>query len=101
MSFDMARIGILLFTSWLRGPPPGAFMAIYRMFREGVFSPDEIESLSAAYEAALKVLRLKDREDPVTELIAAKIIQVYRLGEHDPATICTRSLKELGVRPAG
>jgi len=43
------------------------------------------------------VLRLTDRSDPLCELIAAKIIQVYRLGEQDPPRLCVRAIKELGV----
>jgi hypothetical protein len=45
----------------------------------------------------LKLLRLHDRTDPVCELIAAKIVQVFRMGERDPARICARAIKELGI----
>ena len=72
-------------------------MAIYRLIREASFGPDEIMTLSTAYEAALVALDLTDRQDPVTDLVAAKIIQVYRLGVQDPEQLCIRSLKELGV----
>lgn len=72
-------------------------MAIQRLLTEGSFDPDDVRRLTAAYEGALDLLRLQDRRDPVTELIAAKIIQVYRLGERDPPRICARALKELGV----
>jgi hypothetical protein len=72
-------------------------MAIYRYFREGSFDPRDIERLGTAYEAAIEMLRLKDRQDQVTEIIAAKIIQVWRLGESDPAKICARAIKELGI----
>jgi hypothetical protein len=72
-------------------------VAIQRLIREASFGPDDIRRLTAAYEGALELVRLKDRQDPVTELIAGKIIQVYRLGEQDPPRICARALKELGV----
>jgi hypothetical protein len=72
-------------------------VAIYRLIGEAAFSPEDIRRLGAAYEAALQLLRLKDRTDPVTELVAGKIIQVFRLGEHDPPKICARALKELGI----
>jgi hypothetical protein len=42
-------------------------MAIYRLLREAAFSPDDISRMTAAYEAALRLLRLTDRTDPVTE----------------------------------
>ena len=72
-------------------------MAIYRLLREAAFDQADIDQMAAAYEAALEVLRLADRDDPITELIAKKIIEIVRSGEHDPPRICARALKELGV----
>jgi hypothetical protein len=72
-------------------------VAIYRLLKEAAFSPEDVRRMTAAYEAALQLLRLNDRNDPVTELVAAKIIQIFQLGETDPPRICARSLKELGV----
>jgi hypothetical protein len=72
-------------------------VAIQRLLREASFGPDDIRRLTAAYEGTLDLLRLLDRTDPVTELIAAKIIQVYRMGERDPPRICARAIKELGI----
>lgn len=53
--------------------------------------------MSAAYEAALELLRLKDRSDPLTELVARKIIELYQAGEHSPPHLCAKALKELGA----
>ena len=72
-------------------------MPIQQLLQQASFGPAEISALTKAYEAALDLLRLKDRTDPVCELIAAKIIVVYRLGERDPAKICARAIKELGI----
>jgi hypothetical protein len=72
-------------------------VAIQRLLREASFGPDDIRRLTAAYEGTLDLLRLQDRTDPVTELIAAKVIQVYRMGEQDPPRICARAIKELGI----
>ena len=47
---------------------------------------------------ALQLLRLVDRTDPVTEIVAKKIIEVARSGETDPPRICARALKELGIQ---
>jgi hypothetical protein len=38
------------------------FMAIYRIFQTGVFEPEEIAIMSAAYEDALSVLQLANRQ---------------------------------------
>jgi hypothetical protein len=72
-------------------------MAIYRLMREAAFSPEDISRMTAAYESVLSLLHLKDRTDPLTEMIATKIIEVTRNGERDPAHICARTVKELGV----
>ena len=72
-------------------------MPINRFLREASFEPNEVSLLTSAFDAALELLRLKDRSDPICELVAAKIIQIYRMGERDPAKICARAIKELGV----
>jgi hypothetical protein len=72
-------------------------MPINKIATEAAFGPDEIARLTSAYEAALQLLRLTDRNDPVTEIVAKKIIGVARAGERDPAKICARALKELGI----
>ena len=53
--------------------------------------------MGIAFEAALKAAGLADPADPMAELIAHKIMQLYRLGEHDSTSLSERSLRELGV----
>ena len=73
-------------------------MPIYKLLRDSnEFNSDDVEKLTVAYEAALSLVHLKDREDPLTALIASKIIDVYRTGVRDPARVCATALKELGV----
>jgi hypothetical protein len=73
-------------------------MAIYRLIANGSFDPDTIEAMTKAYEAALTDLRLVDRNDPLTELIAKSIVGVAGMGERDPNKIKERALNALGVR---
>ena len=73
-------------------------MAIYRLIANGSFGPDEIEVMTAAYEGALIDLRLSDRNDPITELIAKSIVNVTATGERDPIQIKERAINALGVR---
>jgi|AmaraimetFIIA100_FD_contig_123_13473_length_3447_multi_5_in_0_out_2_1 hypothetical protein len=47
-------------------------MAIYRLLKNRAFGPDEIKVLTTAYEDALRVLRLTNRSDRATEIIAKK-----------------------------
>jgi hypothetical protein len=55
--------------------------------------------MSAAYEEALRVLQLADRQDAITELVAKKIIEVAGSGERDPARICEQALRDLEITP--
>ncbi len=73
-------------------------MAIYRLIDAGAFGPDEIEAMTAAYEGALVELRLVDRNDPLTEIIAKSIVNVTATGERDFEIIKTRALNAIGVR---
>jgi hypothetical protein len=72
-------------------------MAIYRIFKTMAFEPDAIAKMSVAYEEALRLLQLADRQDPITELVARKIIDVASNGESDPVKICEQALRALGI----
>ena len=71
-------------------------MTIHRLLRNTTFGPEEIARLVTAYEGALKALGLRDRSDPITQLVAEKIIAVGRLRIEDPAEITRLAVKELG-----
>jgi hypothetical protein len=70
-------------------------MALYRLLEKSAFGPDEIKGMTEAYEQALLELGLKDRNDPVTETIARRIIEIAQTGEKDPTTTCTLALQQL------
>ena len=73
-------------------------MTIRPLAQEASFSEVDIVRLVSAYQAALQLLRLTDkRDDPVTEIVAKKMIEVYQSGERDPPHICVRAIKELGI----
>jgi hypothetical protein len=71
-------------------------MTIYRLLENTTFGPEEIERLVKAYEQTLRALGLVDRSDPVTLLVAEKIIAVGRFGIEDPAEISKLVLHGLG-----
>jgi hypothetical protein len=71
-------------------------MTIYRLLKNPTFGPEETERLATAYEATLRALGLKDRSDPITQLVAEKVIAVGRSGIEDAAEISKVVLKELG-----
>jgi hypothetical protein len=72
-------------------------VAIYRLLNEASFNDADIQCMTAAYETALDQLRLHDREDLLTEVIASKVIEVFRSSEREPNKICASTLAELGV----
>jgi hypothetical protein len=55
-------------------------MAIYRLLKNSTLEPEEISHITEAYEQTLRTLSLKDRDDPLTEMIARKIIKLAQTG---------------------
>jgi hypothetical protein len=72
-------------------------MPIRRLLAGSTLGPDEIEILSVAFDEALRSLNLVDRSDPLTDLVAKKIIDIGATGVRDPAEIAKIAVRELGV----
>jgi hypothetical protein len=62
-------------------------VAIYRLLQQSAFGPEEITCMVAAYEDCMRVLNLTDRSDPLTEIIAKKIIEIAQTGVRDAERI--------------
>ncbi len=78
-------------------------MPLTPYLKEAAFDPKAIEAMNAAFEAICKSLQLFNRNDPLTEIVARKIIDVARTGELDPQRIhdlALLELKESGQRSA-
>jgi hypothetical protein len=73
-------------------------MPIYRLLQNVPMGPEEISRLTTAYEHTLRTIGLVDRNDPITELIAKKIIEIAQTGVREPADISALAIKELGVQ---
>jgi hypothetical protein len=58
-------------------------MPITRLLQNASFGPDEIRVLVRAFDEALGTLRV-DRNDPVADALAKKIIELAQEGERDP-----------------
>jgi hypothetical protein len=50
----------------------------------GVFDEVLTRAMGVAFEHACATLRLADKSDPLTELVACKIIDAAKAGERDP-----------------
>ena len=65
----------------------------------GNFDPQAIEAMSAAFEGVCESLRLLNRNDPVTEIVARMVVEVARTGERDPERI--RDLVLISLNESG
>jgi hypothetical protein len=72
-------------------------MTIRRLLKDRKLAPEETRRLNLAYKRTLRLLYLVDRNDPITELVAKKIIDIGLADVHDPAEICKIAVKQLGV----
>ena len=75
----------------------GKTATIYRLLQNKPFEPENIECLVIAYEAALKFLRLSDRDDAFNQSIAQRIIEIAQTGVRDPAELAAVALKDFDV----
>ena len=70
---------------------------IYRLLQNSPLGPEEIAVLTDAYERTLRKLNLVDRNDPITEIIARKIIELGQRGVREAAQLVELAIQELGV----
>jgi hypothetical protein len=68
-------------------------VTIYRLSERQAFDPETVECLAAAYEAALKLLRISNTDDPINQTIAQRIIDIAQSGVRDPAKLCAAGSK--------
>ena len=61
------------------------------------FDPEIIKAMSAAFVGACEALHLKVGDDPATNLVAEKIIELAQRGVHDLDALRTMTLKEFGL----
>jgi hypothetical protein len=73
-------------------------LAIYRIFQQRVFEPESLICMAKAYEDALVALQLKNRQDPITEFVAKKIVEIAETGERDPNRLRDPHLIPVPVR---
>lgn len=69
-------------------------MAVYRLLKNSALGPKEVNCIIEA----LHTLCVKDRDDPLTEMVAKTIIKIAQTGVHDPAQLSALAIKQLGVR---
>ena len=75
-------------------------MPIQRLLQNLELEAEAFTRLVRAYEKTLHALRLVDRTDPITELVARKVIEIGRSGGRDAAEISSLAVKQLGADEA-
>ena len=70
-------------------------MPLTPFLKDTAFSPEEIGLLVRAYTDTLSMLRLIDRTDLATDLVARTIIELAKQGERDPVRLRDRTIEAL------
>ena len=70
-------------------------MTIHPLIRGRAFDPETIAVMVSAFEDVLRELRLTDRADPATELIARKVIEFTELEDRDPVRLREQVVRSL------
>jgi hypothetical protein len=65
------------------------------LFGSGVFTPEEIAVIASAFEDTLNALGLVNRQDPAVTMVAKRMFEMARGGEHDPVLLRDAVLKSL------
>jgi hypothetical protein len=60
------------------------------------FDSEVLNAMGAAFSAALNKVGLSDLKDPMTEMVARRIIRAALRGEQDPVKLC-----EIGIDGSG
>ena len=76
-------------------------MPIARLLQNSNLGPAQQEILNLAFIRALRLLHLVDRNDPICEIVARKIIEIGANGASDPVAISEMAARQLAVSCAG
>jgi hypothetical protein len=69
-------------------------MPITRLLQNAAFGPEEIKVLVRAFEGAIDTLRV-DRNGPVSDALAQKIIELAQQGERDPIRLRQQAVRSV------
>ena len=61
-------------------------------------TPEEIELLNKAFDHALNLLGVVDRNDPFCDMVARKVIEVRATGIGEPLEIAEMAVVRIGLR---
>jgi hypothetical protein len=93
-SIDLFQLAL---TPWYAQSRCGGSAVPIRLIikNDPAFTPEDRKVLADAFEDTLRELKLVDREDPVTRLVAEIMIELAKEGERDPARLRDLTLKSV------
>jgi hypothetical protein len=71
---------------------------IHRLLEREAFEPELIAIMGGVFEDVLQTLGLVDRQDPLTEMVAKKVIELAQTGERDPVRLKQLTLESFEGR---
>jgi hypothetical protein len=69
------------------------------MSASAAFDPQTLQIMQFAHERACKLLDIRDKSDPMAEIIAKEIIRLASRGEREPQRMSRLVVKTLGQLP--
>jgi hypothetical protein len=73
----------------------GVKMPLHRLIDGEEFQPEHLQAMGRAFDETLSALNLKNRSDPIVELVARQIILLAERGERDPNRLRDLTVKAL------
>ena len=71
-------------------------MSVVPVLRDSL-DPVSWDYAAKGYDTARADLGLRDNVDPLTEVLAQKVVEVVQAGERDPESIAQRAIDALGA----
>lgn len=72
-------------------------MAIHALLENSPFGAAEIKVMTDAHEECLRLLEITDRPGPLSELLAARVVLIFKTGVDDPMVIAAEAIKTIGI----
>ena len=73
-------------------------MPVCRRLHNSAFTPEHFQAMGQAFEETITRLGLVNRDDPIVELVAKKIIELGLQGERDSVKLREQALMAFTVR---
>jgi hypothetical protein len=73
-------------------------MPITPFLGDRAFDPETVEAMEEAFATTCEALKLSDRADAMTQIVAEKIIELARRGYRNPSVMHFAAIKEIQVR---